>query len=148
MNKALIDNWNSVVTNDDTVYHLGDFILGKAEFYDLYEIISKLKGKIKLIPGNHDTEKKLELYRQFPNIDILSPLYSLKKPKHIVLCHYPIYTWHHNHLGSWHLHGHCHGYLDREALTMDVGVDTHPEHRPYTFEEIKDFMKKKKTPLL
>ena len=25
MNKALIDNWNSVVSNEDTVYHLGDF---------------------------------------------------------------------------------------------------------------------------
>ena len=27
MNEAMIDNWNSVVGEDDTVFHLGDFSL-------------------------------------------------------------------------------------------------------------------------
>ena len=31
MNKALIENWNSKVAEDDTVYVLGDFIMGMAD---------------------------------------------------------------------------------------------------------------------
>ena len=27
MNKAIVERWNSVVSDDDTVYHLGDTIL-------------------------------------------------------------------------------------------------------------------------
>lgn len=26
MNNKLIDNWNSIVTHNDTVYHLGDYV--------------------------------------------------------------------------------------------------------------------------
>lgn len=25
MNEAIINNWNNLVTNDDVIYHLGDF---------------------------------------------------------------------------------------------------------------------------
>ena len=28
MNDMLVENWNSVVSDDDTVFHLGDFALG------------------------------------------------------------------------------------------------------------------------
>lgn len=28
MNEALIENWNLVVSEDDTVFHLGDFAFG------------------------------------------------------------------------------------------------------------------------
>ena len=31
MNKALIENWNSKVAEDDAVYVLGDFIMGMAD---------------------------------------------------------------------------------------------------------------------
>lgn len=31
MNEVLIDNWNSVVTKRDTVWHLGDVCFGKVE---------------------------------------------------------------------------------------------------------------------
>lgn len=51
MNEALINNWNSVVTQDDTVYVLGDFSLG---FSEVERYSSRLLGKKFLIPGNHD----------------------------------------------------------------------------------------------
>ncbi len=31
MNETIINNWNSVVTKGDTVYHLGDFCLSTDE---------------------------------------------------------------------------------------------------------------------
>ena len=40
-NNMIIDNWNSIVTNDDIVYVLGGFGLG-----DCYDIVLKLNGEI------------------------------------------------------------------------------------------------------
>ena len=50
MNTELIKNWNSVVSNDDTVFVVGDFI----STLSCFNILLELKGKIKLIVGNHD----------------------------------------------------------------------------------------------
>lgn len=52
MDKAIIKNWNSVVTQQDTIIHLGDFILGNKE--RCKDIIKQLNGKKILIKGNHD----------------------------------------------------------------------------------------------
>ena len=52
MNAALIDNWNSVVSNDDTVYILGDFIYRSSISGKVY--LRQMKGKKHLIIGNHD----------------------------------------------------------------------------------------------
>lgn len=52
MNEAIIDNWNSVVAPEDTVYHLGDVCLGPvAEWHDS---LSRLNGYKVLIVGNHE----------------------------------------------------------------------------------------------
>ena len=52
MNGRLIHNWNSVVTPDDLVYHLGDFALGSAEWVRNYRY--QLVGNIVMVMGNHD----------------------------------------------------------------------------------------------
>lgn len=56
MNKVIIDNWNAVVTDEDTVIHLGDVGLGTESM--LKTIIPQLKGHKILIRGNHDTKSK------------------------------------------------------------------------------------------
>ena len=52
MNDILIKNWNEVVSNDDTIYHLGDFALGSRDL--IINIVNKLNGNKYLIRGNHD----------------------------------------------------------------------------------------------
>ena len=52
MTHVLIRNWNSTVTNQDTVYILGDFCWGKET--DWIRILDKLNGNKVLIRGNHD----------------------------------------------------------------------------------------------
>ena len=52
MNDSLIKCWNKAVHWDDTVYVLGDFTFLSQE--QTSEICSQLKGRIKLIKGNHD----------------------------------------------------------------------------------------------
>lgn len=52
MNEEMIKKWNSVVKEDDKIYHLGDFGFGSKE--QIANVISKLNGRIFLILGNHD----------------------------------------------------------------------------------------------
>ena len=52
MNDTLIKNWNDVVSNDDTVFFLGDFCLGPRE--EIIKIASQLNGHKILVMGNHD----------------------------------------------------------------------------------------------
>jgi calcineurin-like phosphoesterase family protein len=52
MNRALVENWNSVVGPEDTVLHLGDLALGHRD--DTIPITAQLNGRKLLIPGNHD----------------------------------------------------------------------------------------------
>lgn len=55
MDEAMIEVWNNQVTNNDIVWHIGDFCLGN---YDrTLEVLSQLNGQIRLIKGNHDYSK-------------------------------------------------------------------------------------------
>jgi len=56
MNSALVGNWNSVVTYDDTVYFLGDFSMGNRHsiFHDRCLFDGLIAKKIIMITGNHD----------------------------------------------------------------------------------------------
>lgn len=49
--ESLIKRWNSVVSKDDFVYHLGDVTM---RWQNLKRIIPRLNGTIILIVGNHD----------------------------------------------------------------------------------------------
>lgn len=141
MNEALITSWNSVVKHEDTVYVLGDFILGRPDEDVMAEIVTSLNGWIHLIPGNHDTSNKLEIYKRVTLLTVEESLFKLRKPRDIVMCHFPLAIWHHDYQGTWHLHGHCHGSFPKDNYRrMDVGVDTHPEHRPYHIDEISEIM--------
>ena len=53
MNKVLVENWNRIVSPNDTVYFLGDMSYGR-DSHDSSFWVKKLNGKIIFIPGNHD----------------------------------------------------------------------------------------------
>src|SRR5574344_2194046 len=53
MDEALIHNWNNRVSNNDTVYIVGDLCYRSAK--DSCEYLSRLNGNKKLIIGNHDS---------------------------------------------------------------------------------------------
>lgn len=81
-----------------------------------------------------------------------------------VLCHYALRTWENGHHGAIMLYGHSHGSLPDYTMSlpvnvseangtpiksmvmpikfksMDIGIDTHPEFRPYNIDEIKAAM--------
>lgn len=127
MNKALIDNWNARVTNDDTVYFLGDFCFGSPADY-----VPRLNGSIVFIKGNHD--HKIDAPYLFP----LRAVWGGEK-KLIVLCHYAMRSWERSHYGSWHLFGHHHGRLPPYGLSFDVGVDCW-NYYPVSLDEVIEKM--------
>lgn len=93
MNETLIKNWNETVTNQDVIYVLGDFFLGTDEEF-IYQTIKRLNGEIHLIYGNHDTPKKIELYKNTYG-RIYCEGYATKikyKKREFYLSHYPTLT--------------------------------------------------------
>lgn len=152
MTETLIDNINSVVGEKDILYHLGDWSFGGKD--KVYEFRKRLRVKtIHLILGNHDkhirnngiikADKYLNIQSLFTSVSELKDKKIMGQ--NIMMCHYPMRTWHKAASGSWMLFGHCHGNLPPHTSengvtrykTLDVGIDTHPEFRPYHFEEIK-----------
>lgn len=98
MHEVLIDRWNSVVKPNDVVYHLGDFCFGKRWI----GIAERLKGRKRLVMGNHDTYPSAEYLKYFDK------LYGAVFWERCVLSHLPVHT---NGLGArWllNLHGHLH----------------------------------------
>lgn len=139
--ETLIKNWNSRVTPDDVVFHLGDFNYKSSVDADFY--LKQLNGKKFLIIGNHDHQKTItadgwEDTFTYQEIEL--------NGEKITLCHYPIAEWNQYYRGAWMLHGHVHGIVSEQVPIVknrvDVGVDNF-NFAPATFDEIKNYNKMK-----
>lgn len=106
MDDKMIEQWNEVVTEDDTVYILGDFAFHKP--YKAAMIARQLNGRKILIQGNHDEHcvTKAEFRDCFVAIHNYHEIkYNGTK---VCMFHYPIAEWNQCHHGSVMLHGHLH----------------------------------------
>lgn len=138
MNETIISNWNSIVTPEDTVYHLGDVSFTNQEKTEKY--LSRLNGTIYHLRGNHDRKlrtTRFEWSRDYFELNI-EDKDAHRGSKLIILCHYPMATWNKSHHGSLHLHGHCHGNLPKDfnIYRLDVGVDCW-NYSPVSYAQIK-----------
>lgn len=118
MHEYLIAHWNSKVSQDDIVFHLGDFSFGNKE--QTLDILSQLNGNIVHIYGNH--AKVLRDQVKVIGYDYLEIKYD---KTHIVMNHYPQYVWNRSHYGSIMLFGHCHNSFQGQGRMIDVGWDAH-----------------------
>jgi calcineurin-like phosphoesterase family protein len=149
MNETMINNWNSVVTPNDVVYHLGDFAFEK-DRAKLENIMSRLNGEKHIIWGNHDKLIKTVNWKDYfkTAADIRTIIVPAESnngvDQRIVLCHYAFRVWDQSHYGTFHLHGHSHGTLpdDPYARSLDVGVDAW-NFTPVSMEQINEHMTKK-----
>lgn len=139
MDEFLISEWNKKVGPDDEVRHGGDVAYCCDMEYAL-SIMKRLNGQKHLIKGNHD---KLALamnairpgtWASIKDMDEFSV-----KDQRIIMCHYPLLTWHHSYKGTWMLYGHVHGTLKNAGKSVDIGVDCW-NYAPITFEELKQKM--------
>ena len=139
MHDYMLSAWNSVVGVNDYVYHLGDvtFYYGKT----FNELMSQLKGKKRLILGNHDKIKgtnlldwfeKVELWKGFADKDV--------KDCGFTMSHIPLML---NSLrdGAFNIHGHMHQNIMKDPHYINACVelwDYTPIHFDTLFEIIRD----------
>jgi len=58
MNEQMIERWNHIVSEEDIVFHLGDFALGNTT--EIKIIRRRLNGTIFLLLGNHDRKTRMK----------------------------------------------------------------------------------------
>lgn len=139
MNEAYIKEWQSKVAITDDIYVLGDFAMG-ADLDKIERLLNQLTGHIHLIIGNHDTSRKVELYKAH-DIEV-SYAEMLQYNRHgFLLSHYPTIT---STLESGpkgcviNLHGHTHSaknFYEDKPFMINVGVDANENHF-LTFSDI------------
>lgn len=92
MNEAIVKNFNEVMDWSDDLYILGDVMLNDNDTG--IELLNRLPGQhIYIIPGNHDTTTRLELYKQQPRVHVLGFAEIIKyNGYHFYMSHYPTFT--------------------------------------------------------
>lgn len=152
MNKALVNNWNSVVGPEDHVYHLGDFCFGNVEKWNWCLEPGRLNGHIHLILGNHDPDRVFRegtLIERFDSIDFQKIL--IIGGWTVILNHFPFLSFSNNiDHKVLELFGHIHSGPDGIGNVMtggkelqwnqyDVGVDNNG-YTPVSWSQIKEKM--------
>lgn len=144
MDEVLIENWNQVVSDDDTVFHLGDFAFGGSNVWK--SIIPRLNGHINLIIGNHDRKNLRQGYMS--SFGMVVPQLQIEiEGNPIYLNHYPFLCYGGSYRGVWQLFGHVHSGPNAEGLDIsrlktlfptqyDVGVDNN-DYAPISYKEVK-----------
>lgn len=88
MNTAIVERWNNIVTDEDTVIILGDVLMGKAE--ENIKYLFQLKGQKKIVIGNHDTDRRCEMYTGGShNISVAEGFRYVYKGYRFWMTHYP-----------------------------------------------------------
>lgn len=162
MGSKLIENWNSVVGENDIIFVLGDTFW----FNDsraIKKVLNSLNGEIYILPGNHDDFSSYHRVNN-PKIHLCEDIAVLwlesednrwsKKIIEIWMSHYPMMTWPHREKGAYQCFGHIHskiggrnGDMDQDLPLhwnqVDVGCDFW-DYKPVSLEHLLMYMQLKK----
>ena len=154
MNEDIIKVWNNTVNDLDIVFLLGDITLYEKS-NTVLNFLKRLKGQVYLIPGNHDTDKAIEFYKE-NNVfkEILPPLqvieYYLNSEEDnkftFQLCHYPMLDWWKKQQGGFQIFGHTHGNLKSHDFAQ-IEVSWPVWYRPMEINEILIYLTKQQQSL-
>lgn len=121
MDEKLIENWNHVVAEDDTVYVLGDF----SDYADAKQeagILGRLNGTKILVMGNHDTHRTPKEWRDLGFAECY-PMPVIYK-NFFMLSHEPLYI--NSNMPYANFYGHVHmnpSYKDASRQSVCVSVE-------------------------
>lgn len=155
MNDTIINNINSIVGENDILWHMGDFAFAPKDSYartcENYRRRIKCKN-MNIIWGNHD-EPHL-IHHLFKETHKLHDIYVPNERFRIVLCHYAMAVWEGSHRGNWQLYGHSHmsaePWLNKVMpgrRSVDVGVDNanllFGSYSPISLDELQKLFSKR-----
>ena len=130
MDEALIRNWNQTVSEEDMVYHVGDFSVAGRE----KEYLERLQGHVILVKGNHDTLRASD-YRSMGFEECYDLPVILEQ--FWILSHEPLYV--NENMPYANLFGHVHGsplYRTYSKHHYCVSVER-TGYSPISLEEIQ-----------
>ena len=123
MRETMIEEWNQLVGQDDTVYILGDVAFLPAA--EAVAIMHRLHGRKILIEGNHDRKLLNDPAFRACFDQVHNYLRLTHNGQLVILFHYPIAEFDQMHRGAVHLHGHLHGNTSglEHYRVRDMGYD-------------------------
>lgn len=137
MDEKLIENWNNIVTAEDTVYVLGDF----SDYGDTEkekDILRRLNGTKVLVMGNHDKHRTPQEWRElgFKECSPWPILYN----QYFMLSHEPLYI--NTNMPYANFYGHVHGNPSyKDACKQSVCVSAERiGYTPVEFEKLRMLM--------
>lgn len=129
MDKELILKWNGIVSNNDTVYILGDFGAQGSESL----LLSQLKGEKYLVKGNHDSNTNA-YYREAGFKEVYD--FPIITRGFWILSHEPLYV--NENMPYANIFGHVHNsplYKTYSRHHYCVSVER-TNYAPISFDEI------------
>src|SRR3989338_5957029 len=130
MNFFIVNNWNTIVKNNDIVYFLGDMSFGKGSRKADYWL-KKLNGKIIFIKGSHDKCKNIKFFNEY-----IMEYNNIK----FLLIHDPdnlTKNW-----NGWIIHGHYHNhdlenypFINGEKRRINVSIEL-INYKPLDIEKL------------
>ena len=133
MNQAICDNWNSIISPGDKVYHLGD--LGSDKGW-LAARLPGLHGRKRLILGNHDNYE-VTFYAKFFERVMVS-----RKIDGVLLSHYPVVLEPHEINTKANIHGHTHEFVLKDQKYLNVSVEQ-IGYKPIHIDEAFSILRKR-----
>lgn len=127
MNEVIAQNWNNLVTDLDTVYHLGDVCLNDEGDFSF---LSKLNGKKHLILGNHETPRRVRAY-----MDLFKSVQAYKTIDKTILSHIPVHPTQLDERFDLNIHGHLHEEVLEDKRYVNVSCEQ-IGYTPVRLEEI------------
>ncbi len=133
MDFKLIENWNSIVEENDIVYILGDIFFGD-NWKNLTNKLNRMKGTKHLILGNHDRLNPWDYIEAG-----FTSLHTSMTYEDFILIHDPSAATGPKYL-KW-IHGHIHNMaLNIAPNCFNVSVEMHG-YKPVNFEIIREYFK-------
>lgn len=172
MDDKIINNWNSVVKSDDTVYILGDFSMKKGGQDTYLNYMKALAGNKVLILGNHDFRSfSKEQKRSAGIVEVCDYKEVRENDGSLVICsHYPILFYRRAYdPKTCHFCGHVHKTREDKFLThwtdelvrtrekrgdnygniLNIGcMKDYMDYTPRSFEALKQVIDKRRDKLI
>jgi len=131
MHKTIIDNYNDIIKESDTCFHIGDFSL-TTNVEKLADILRKLHGTKILILGSHDN------FKPFTYVGAgFESVHTMLEFNQMILNHDPCIASIEPFRRTQVICGHVHALFKTCRNAINVGVDVW-EFKPVGLEEIQE----------